>query len=49
LASQRWQQLENPLAQALLSGKIQAGGGVVADVEGGRLVFLESAWKPTHH
>ena len=33
------QQLENPLAQAILSGKVASGSRVLADAEAGRLVF----------
>ena len=33
------QQLENPLARAILNGEFVAGDTVLADAEGGRLVF----------
>ena len=33
------QQLENPLAQQILSGAFTSGDTIVADAEGGHLVF----------
>jgi len=36
------QQLENPLAQAILSGRFGSGDVVKVDAEGGRLVFAEA-------
>ncbi|MEG3050926.1 MAG: type VI secretion system ATPase TssH, partial [Thermomonas sp.] len=35
------QQLENPLAQAILSGAFASGDTVRVDAEGGRLVFVK--------
>ena len=36
-------QLENPLAQDILAGKIAAGDTVSADVEDGEIVFRKAA------
>jgi ATP-dependent Clp protease ATP-binding subunit ClpB len=36
-AIQRW--VENPLAQAILSGEFKAGDEIIAEVEGGKLRF----------
>jgi ATP-dependent Clp protease ATP-binding subunit ClpA len=35
--------VQNPLALALLQGQFQRGDAVVADVEGGRIVFAKEA------
>jgi ATP-dependent Clp protease ATP-binding subunit ClpA len=35
------QHVQDPLALALLEGKFQRGDAVVADVEGGRIVFAK--------
>jgi len=36
-AIQQW--VENPLAQAILSGEFKSGDEIIADVEGDRLIF----------